>query len=60
MFSWVIVFVLIALVAAYLGFGGAAALSLDIAELLFGLFLLLLIAGIVVGGIRRASRGQVP
>lgn len=60
MLSWVLLFVLIAVVAAYFGFGGAAALSLDIASLLFGLFVILLIAGIVVGGIRRAGRGEMP
>jgi uncharacterized membrane protein YtjA (UPF0391 family) len=60
MLSWALTFLVIALVAAFLGFGGVAALSMDIAHLLFVVFFILFVVAIIAGGIRRASRGQAP
>jgi uncharacterized membrane protein YtjA (UPF0391 family) len=60
MLSWVLTFLIIALVAAFFGFGGVAALSMDIAQLLIVVFFILLIVAIIAGGIRRASRGHAP
>jgi uncharacterized membrane protein YtjA (UPF0391 family) len=60
MLSWALTFLVIALVAAFFGLGGVAALSMDIAHLLFVVFFILLIVAIIGGGIRRASRGQTP
>lgn len=60
MLSWILTFLVIGLVAAFLGFGGVAALSMDIAHLLFIVFFVLLLVAIIAGGIRRAARGQAP
>lgn len=60
MLGWALTFFIIALVAAFLGFGGVAVISVEIARLLFVLFLILFVASLIVGGIRRASRGGVP
>jgi uncharacterized membrane protein YtjA (UPF0391 family) len=60
MLSWALTFLIIALVAAFLGFGGVAAISMDVAYLLVVLFIVLFIAAIIVGGFRRAARGQAP
>ncbi len=60
MLGWAITFFLVALVAAFFGFGGVAALSADIAYLLLAVFLVLLVAGVVVSGVRRTSKGRMP
>lgn len=60
MLGWALTFFVIALVAAFFGMGGLAAMSADIGQLLIGLFLILLIVGIVAGGIRRAGSGRAP
>ncbi|MCW2315467.1 uncharacterized membrane protein YtjA (UPF0391 family) [Rhodoblastus acidophilus] len=44
MLSWTLVFLILALVAGGLGFGGLAATSAQIARVLFGLFLILFLA----------------
>jgi uncharacterized membrane protein YtjA (UPF0391 family) len=57
MLRWALIFLVIALVAAALGFGGIAATAAGIAKILFYIFLALfviaLIAGLVTG--RRIS-----
>jgi len=60
MLGWVLFFCLIAVVAAYFGFGGVATLSSNIAVLLLVVFLVLMIIAIIVRGIVRASRGRMP
>ena len=60
MLSWALTFLIIALVAAFFGMGGVAAMSMDIAHLLFVVFFILLLVAIIGGGIRRASRGHTP
>jgi uncharacterized membrane protein YtjA (UPF0391 family) len=51
MFRWALIFLVVALVAAVLGFGGIAGAAVDIAKILFvvglGLFLLFLVLGAI-------------
>ena len=49
MLGWAVVFLIIALVAAVLGFGGIAAASAGIAKLLFFIFLVLFIISLIFG-----------
>jgi uncharacterized membrane protein YtjA (UPF0391 family) len=60
MLNWALTFLVIALIAAFLGFGGVASLSMDMAQLLILVFLILFVVAIVAGGFRRAARGHVP
>lgn len=60
MLSWALTFLIIAIIAAFLGFGGVAAISMDVAYLLAVLFFILFVVAIVVGGFRRAARGNLP
>lgn len=41
MLGWAITFLIIALIAAVLGFGGVAAVSVELAQLVFWVFLVL-------------------
>jgi len=56
MINWILFFFICAILFAILGFGGIAGTFAGIAELLFYLFLILL----VVSGISRAFRGKSP
>lgn len=60
MLSWAFTFFVIGIIAAIFGFTGIAAGAASIAQLLFGLFLVLFIVSLVVHGIRSASRGDPP
>ncbi|HVB49733.1 MAG TPA: DUF1328 domain-containing protein [Burkholderiales bacterium] len=53
MLRYAVVFLVIALVAALLGFTGIAAGAVEIAKILFFVFILLFIASLIVGLIRR-------
>lgn len=53
MLYYAAVFLIIALVAALLGFTGIAAGAVEIAKILFFVFLLLFVATLVVGLMRR-------
>ena len=53
MFRWAIIFAVIALVAALLGFGGVAGLSADIAKLLLIVAAVLFVVAILFGRGRR-------
>jgi uncharacterized membrane protein YtjA (UPF0391 family) len=53
MLHYAAVFLVIALVAALLGFTGIAAGAVEIAKILFFVFLLLFVASLIVGLIRR-------
>ena len=53
MLHYAVVFFIIALVAALFGFGGIAAGAIEIARILFVIFLLLFLASLIVGLIRR-------
>jgi uncharacterized membrane protein YtjA (UPF0391 family) len=56
MLGWALTFLVIALIAAALGFGGIAGASAGIAQILFFVF----IALFVIAMIMRALRGQPP
>jgi len=51
---WAIVFLVIALVAGFLGFGGVAGVAVEGARMLFWLAVVLLVISVVVSLIRRA------
>jgi len=54
MLNWSITFLVIAIAAAVLGFGGIAGSAAGIAKILFGLFLVLF----VISAISRALQGK--
>lgn len=56
MFSWILLFLILALIFAVLGFGGLAGTFAGIAEILFFVFLALLL----ISAISRAIRGKGP
>ena len=53
MLSWALTFLIFALVAALLGFTGIAMISVEIARVLFALFLVLFIVSLIFGLFRR-------
>ena len=55
MLGWALTFLVIALIAAVLGFGGIAGLSLEIAKIIFFVAILLFAIAAVVGLIRGRS-----
>ncbi len=57
MLSWVVTFLIIALVAALLGFGGVAGASIEIAKIVFFVAIVLFAISAVVGLAR--GRGNV-
>ena len=57
MLAWAMTFLVIALIAAALGFGGIAGTSAGIAQMLFAVFLALFVVTIVLRALR--SRKQL-
>jgi uncharacterized membrane protein YtjA (UPF0391 family) len=55
MLSWVVTFLVIALIAAVLGFGGIAGISIEIAKIIFFVALILFVVGILFGAVGRRS-----
>jgi uncharacterized membrane protein YtjA (UPF0391 family) len=55
MLSWVVTFLVIALVAGLLGFGGIAGASIEIAKIVFFVALILFLVSAVVGLARRGT-----
>ncbi len=53
MLYWALVFFIVALVAGVLGFGGIAAAASDMARILFFIFLVIFLATLVLGLVRR-------
>jgi uncharacterized membrane protein YtjA (UPF0391 family) len=53
MLDWTITLLIIALIAAVLGFGGIAGAAVGIAKIFFWIFLVLWILSLVVRGVRR-------
>jgi uncharacterized membrane protein YtjA (UPF0391 family) len=53
MLYWAVVFFVIALVAAFLGFGGVAFAAAGVAKLLFFVFLVLFIVSLLANVVRR-------
>jgi len=49
MLYWAFVFLIVALVAGALGFGGVAGTAAGIARVLFGIFIVLFLVGLVLG-----------
>ena len=56
MLYWAAVFFVISIVAGIFGFGGIAAASVDVAKILFYIFLVLFVLALVVG----LARGSHP
>ena len=55
MLSWVVTFLVIALIAALLGFGGIAGASIEIAKIVFFVALILFVISAIVGLARRSG-----
>ena len=55
MLQWALIFLVLAIVAGAFGFGGIAATSAGIAQLLFVLFFILFAISVVVGLVRGRS-----
>ncbi|MRG73230.1 DUF1328 domain-containing protein [Alphaproteobacteria bacterium HT1-32] len=53
MFGWALTFLVIALVAALFGFGGIAAVSIDFAQILFVIAIVLFVVTMIAGAISR-------
>lgn len=53
MLGWALTFLVVALIAAVLGFGGIAGASFALAKIIFFVMLILLLFAIVFGTIRR-------
>jgi uncharacterized membrane protein YtjA (UPF0391 family) len=53
MLNWTITFLVIALIAALFGFGGIAVAAAGIARILFFIFLILFVASLLGGFVRR-------
>lgn len=52
MLRWALGFLIVALIAAFLGFGGVAGVSMDIAKILFFVFILLFVVSLITGAFR--------
>ena len=59
MLSWALSFLVIAIIAGVLGFRGIAGVATDIARVLFFVFLILFIVGLVVGGWSGPAPGAI-
>ena len=55
MLNWAAAFLVLALIAAVLGFGGVAAVSVEFAKILFIVFLVLFLVSALMGFIRRGT-----
>jgi uncharacterized membrane protein YtjA (UPF0391 family) len=53
MLSWALTFFIIALIAAFLGFGGVAIAAAGIAKILFYVFLILFVVSLLGHALRR-------
>ena len=58
MFGWAITFLIIALVAALLGFGGIAGFAMEAAKLIFFVAIMLFLIAVIAGLVR--GRRTVP
>jgi uncharacterized membrane protein YtjA (UPF0391 family) len=56
MLSWVVTFLIIALIAGILGFGGIAGASVEIAKIIFFVAVILFLVSAVVGVTRGRTR----
>jgi uncharacterized membrane protein YtjA (UPF0391 family) len=56
MLSWVVTFLIVALIAGILGFGGVAGASIEIAKIIFFVAIILFLVSAVVGLARGRTR----
>jgi len=49
MLNWTVTFLVIAIVAAFLGYGGVAGTSIEIAKIIFFIFLILFVISLLFG-----------
>ncbi len=56
MLGWVVTFLIVALVAGLLGFGGIAGASVEIAKIIFFIAIILFVVSAVVGLLRGRTR----
>ena len=56
MFGWVVTFLIIALIAGVLGFGGVAGASIEIAKIIFFIAVVLFLVSAIVGVARGRTR----
>jgi uncharacterized membrane protein YtjA (UPF0391 family) len=56
MLSWVVTFLIIALIAGVLGFGGIAGASIEMAKIVFFVAVVLFLVSAVVGLVRGRTR----
>lgn len=49
MLRWALIFLIVAIIAAIFGFGGVAAAAVDIAKILFYIFLVLFLVALLIG-----------
>ena len=55
MFGWALTFLIVALIAAVLGFGGIATFAVDIAKIIFFVAIVLFVVSAVIGLVRGRS-----
>jgi len=55
MLGWALTFLIIALIAAVLGFGGIAGTAMGIAKIIFFIAIVLFVLSLIFGGFRRRS-----
>jgi uncharacterized membrane protein YtjA (UPF0391 family) len=55
MFGWALTFLIVALIAAVLGFGGIAAFAVDIAKIVFFVAIVLFVISAIIGLVRGRS-----
>jgi uncharacterized membrane protein YtjA (UPF0391 family) len=58
MFSWAITFLIVALIAAVLGFGGIAGTAIELAKIVFFVAIVLFVISAILGLVR--GRSTVP
>ena len=56
MLGWIVTFLIVALIAGILGFGGVAGASIEIAKIIFFIAVVLFLVSAVVGVARGRSR----
>ncbi|PZQ80357.1 MAG: DUF1328 domain-containing protein [Ancylobacter novellus] len=59
MLGWALTFLVVALIAAVLGFGGIAGTAIEIAKIIFFVAIILFLVSAVIGLVRGRS-GRVP
>jgi uncharacterized membrane protein YtjA (UPF0391 family) len=53
MLHWALIFLIVAMIAAFFGFGGVYVAAAGIAKILFFIFLVLFVVSLLGGGLRR-------